>query len=148
VKKMLALLVLGATLAACNTGTKPAALVATTLAPEVTSAAPSPVPVAHLLATAPKPKAVVTASPKPSPRAIPRTTSPRPRVIATRAAAPPATEFANCTAMHERYPHGVGRPGAVDHTSGTPVTSFYVSASLYDANTKSDRDKDGIACES
>jgi hypothetical protein len=49
--------------------------------------------------------------------------------------------------MHKDYPHGVGRPGAVDKTSGTRVTNFYVNKALYDANTKSDRDKDGIACE-
>jgi len=55
--------------------------------------------------------------------------------------------FANCTAMHASYPHGVGRSGASDHTSGRPVTSFYVSTSLYEANSRSDRDGDGIACE-
>ena len=58
--------------------------------------------------------------------------------------APAAHEFANCTAMHQVYPHGVGRPGAVDNGG---VTDFYVSAALYNANTKSDRDKDGVACE-
>ena len=70
----------------------------------------------------------------------------------TRAAAvqPPTTSaksYANCTALRQDYPHGVGRPGARDHTSGRPDTRFFVSAALYDANTKSDRDKDGIACE-
>ncbi|PZS35597.1 MAG: hypothetical protein DLM59_02790 [Pseudonocardiales bacterium] len=49
--------------------------------------------------------------------------------------------------MHASYPHGVGRSGASDHTSGRPVTSFYVSTSLYEANSRSDRDGDGIACE-
>jgi hypothetical protein len=62
------------------------------------------------------------------------------------AAAPRA--FANCDAMHRVYPHGVGRPGARDRTSGTPVTSFKRSAPLYNANRGSDRDGDGIACES
>jgi hypothetical protein len=47
--------------------------------------------------------------------------------------------------MHQVYPHGVGRPGAVDNGG---VTDFYVSAAIYNANTKSDRDKDGVACES
>jgi hypothetical protein len=55
--------------------------------------------------------------------------------------------FANCDAMHRVYPHGVGKPGAKDHTSGTPVTTFKRSTPLYNANTASDRDKDGIACE-
>lgn len=59
-----------------------------------------------------------------------------------------AVSYANCTALNAVYPHGVGRPGAVDHvTSGKPVTTFFVSLSLYTANTGLDRDKDGIACE-
>jgi hypothetical protein len=32
--------------------------------------------------------------------------------------------FANCTAMHRVFPHGVGQFGARHHTSGTPVTDF------------------------
>ncbi len=55
--------------------------------------------------------------------------------------------FKNCTAMHQVYPHGVGKPGAHDKTSGRPVTTFKKSTALYNANKKSDRDKDGIACE-
>jgi len=58
-----------------------------------------------------------------------------------------ARTFANCTAMHRVYKHGVGRFGAHDHTSGTPVTTFKRSNTLYRANKKSDRDGDGIACE-
>jgi len=58
-----------------------------------------------------------------------------------------AREFANCTAMHNVYPHGVGKVGAHDKTSGTPVTNFKRSNALYAANTKSDRDHDKIACE-
>jgi len=61
--------------------------------------------------------------------------------------APQATNFKNCTALNKDYPHGVGRQGARDKTSGTPVTTFKVSNSLYAANRGSDRDKDGIACE-
>ncbi len=49
--------------------------------------------------------------------------------------------------MNKDYPHGVGRKGARDKTSGTAVTNFKVSNSLYAANSGSDRDKDGIACE-
>ena len=70
-------------------------------------------------------------------------------VVTTGSGAADATarEFANCTAMHRVYPHGVGKFGAHDHTSGTPVTSFKRSNALYYANRKSDRDGDRIACE-
>jgi hypothetical protein len=57
----------------------------------------------------------------------------------------------NCTQVHTKYRHGVGRAGAYDRTSGTPVTSFYRSTRLYNVamrnNRGLDRDKDGIACE-
>lgn len=55
--------------------------------------------------------------------------------------------YKNCTALNRAYPHGVGRPGARDKTSGTPVTNFAVSKRVYEANRGSDRDRDGIACE-
>lgn len=58
---------------------------------------------------------------------------------------PPA--YTNCDAMHQVFPHGVGKPGAIDHTSGTPVTTFYVSTWIYNGNIRLDADKDGIACE-
>jgi hypothetical protein len=57
----------------------------------------------------------------------------------------------NCTQTNKRYPHGVGRVGARDHTSGTPVTTFKRNNFLYKTamryNRGLDRDKDGIACE-
>jgi hypothetical protein len=59
----------------------------------------------------------------------------------------PAKEFRNCTALNRVYPHGVGRVGARDRTTGTPVRNFKRSNLLYRQNAKSDRDKDGIACE-
>ena len=66
-------------------------------------------------------------------------------------AAPPSTaaakKYKNCTALNKAYPHGVGKPGARDKTSGKPVTNFTRSSSLYAANKSSDRDGDGIACE-
>lgn len=62
-------------------------------------------------------------------------------------AATKARTFKNCTELNKVYPHGVGRPGARDRTSGTPVTNFKRSTPLYNANQKSDRDKDGVACE-
>lgn len=55
--------------------------------------------------------------------------------------------YPNCKALNARYPHGVGRFGARDHTSGTPVTNFRRSNRLYRQNKARDRDKDGIACE-
>ena len=56
--------------------------------------------------------------------------------------------YKNCTAMHAKYKHGVGRKGARDKvTSGKPVTNFYVSTTIYNANKKLDRDRDGVACE-
>lgn len=60
-------------------------------------------------------------------------------------------KFKNCTALNKVYAHGVGKSGARDHTSGTPVTDFKKSTSLYKKIIKYrkslDRDKDGIACE-
>jgi hypothetical protein len=60
---------------------------------------------------------------------------------------PQAGSFRNCKALNRVYPHGVGRFGARDHTSGTPVTNFKHSNRLYRANKGLDRDHDGIACE-
>ena len=59
----------------------------------------------------------------------------------------------NCTSVHTRYRHGVGRLNARDHTrSGTPgVTTFKRSTRLYNPamryNRDLDRDRDGVACE-
>jgi hypothetical protein len=64
------------------------------------------------------------------------------------AAASRARTFANCTAMHRVYHHGVGQLHAHDHVkSGKPVTNFKRSNALYAANKKSDRDHDHVACE-
>jgi hypothetical protein len=64
-----------------------------------------------------------------------------------RASAPTASLYRNCKALNRVYPHGVGRYGARDHTSGDPVTNFRRSNRLYRLNRGLDRDKDGIACE-
>ena len=59
----------------------------------------------------------------------------------------------NCTRVHTRYPHGLGRAGAHDRTrSGrNRVTNFTRSTRLYRLamrnNSDLDRDKDGVACE-
>jgi hypothetical protein len=61
----------------------------------------------------------------------------------------------NCTNVHTKYPHGVGKANARDKTSGTPVTTFKRSTRLYNIamsynaqrGYNLDRDHDGIACE-
>lgn len=88
------------------------------------------------------------ASPSPSPS---RSPSPRHRFVGRRApsSAQPALSkakttpapvssvvvpsFANSAALHKQYAHGVGRPGATDHTGGSPVTTFHPSIAVYAA---------------
>jgi hypothetical protein len=59
--------------------------------------------------------------------------------------------YKNCTNLNKKYPHGVGRVGARDKTSGTPVTTFKRSNRIFAIamgyNRGLDRDKDKIACE-
>lgn len=55
--------------------------------------------------------------------------------------------YKNCAALNKVYPHGVGKAGARDKTSGQRVTTFRVNAAVYKLNTARDRDHDGIACE-
>jgi hypothetical protein len=64
-------------------------------------------------------------------------------------AEPAPKKYANCTALLAKYPHGVGRPHARDHVSGTsrPITTFTRDAATYAKNSGLDRDHDGIACE-
>ncbi|CAN2187998.1 Excalibur calcium-binding domain containing protein [Candidatus Nanopelagicaceae bacterium] len=57
-----------------------------------------------------------------------------------------AREFKNCTELNKMYPGGVALPGAVNAGGNTKKIPKYNKA-LYLANQKSDRDKDGIACE-
>jgi hypothetical protein len=74
--------------------------------------------------------------------ALPLATAPATQAAAT------AKTYKNCTALNKVYPHGVGRVGAHDKTSsGSPVTNFKRKNAVYNANTKSDRDHDKIACE-
>jgi hypothetical protein len=54
--------------------------------------------------------------------------------------------FKNCTELNKVYPGGVAMPGAINFGGMTKKTPKYNKA-LYMANQKSDRDKDGIACE-
>ena len=55
-------------------------------------------------------------------------------------------KFKNCTELNKVYPGGVAKPGAVNKGGATKKEPF-IDAALYKANIKSDRDKDGIACE-
>ncbi len=57
-----------------------------------------------------------------------------------------AKKFKNCTELNKVYPGGVAKPGAVNQ-GGATKNQPTVNAALYKANIKSDRDKDGIACE-
>ena len=57
-----------------------------------------------------------------------------------------AKKFKNCTELNKVYPGGVAKPGAVNKGGKTKKTPKYNKA-LYTANKKSDRDRDGIACE-
>ena len=57
-----------------------------------------------------------------------------------------AKKFKNCTELNKVYPGGVAKPGAVNKGGATKKKPF-IDAALYKANIKSDRDKDGIACE-
>ena len=72
-------------------------------------------------------------------------------------AAPAQRSYKNCTELNRVYPHGVGRKGARDRTSGRPVTNFTVNNTVYAYNDGApkrylreydlDRDNDGISCE-
>jgi hypothetical protein len=66
---------------------------------------------------------------------------------AARSTSVTSVRYPRCSALNRRYPHGVGRVGARDHRSGTPVTTVKRSNTLYRQNSHLDRDKDGIACE-
>lgn len=57
-----------------------------------------------------------------------------------------AKVFKNCTELNKVYPGGVALPGAMN-AGGTTKKEPYFNKALYVANKKSDRDKDGIACE-
>jgi len=57
-----------------------------------------------------------------------------------------AKVFKNCSELNKVYPGGVALPGAVNSGGITKKEPKYDKV-LYNANKKSDRDKDGIACE-
>ena len=57
-----------------------------------------------------------------------------------------AKVFKNCAELNKVYPGGVALPGAINSGGKTKKVPKYDKA-FYIANKKSDRDKDGIACE-
>lgn len=65
----------------------------------------------------------------------------------TDAAGVKAKTFANCTEMNKKYKGGIARASNVKNKGGKTKYKPFVSKALYDANKKSDRDKDLIACE-
>ena len=67
-------------------------------------------------------------------------------LLSTTPAHAAAKVFKNCTELNKVHPGGVAVPGAVNSGGTTKQEPFY-SKALYLANKKSDRDKDGIACE-
>ena len=60
------------------------------------------------------------------------------------AAEPAPRKYANCTAMQHVYPHGVARTLAASRADGHGAP---VRPRVYNLNSGSDRDHDGVACE-
>lgn len=54
----------------------------------------------------------------------------------------PSKAFKNCTELRKVYPKGVAKS-----TKAADKTGATVNSKVYMENIKSDRDKDGIACE-
>lgn len=55
--------------------------------------------------------------------------------------------FKNCTELNKTYKGGVAKAANTKNKGGATKYTPFVSKEIYDANVKSDRDKDGIACE-
>jgi hypothetical protein len=79
-----------------------------------------------------------------------------PAGAATQASAPTTSKsavavFKNCTALNAKYAGGVAKAGVKFNLVNGKKKAFKkrptFSTALYTANKKSDRDKDGIACE-
>jgi len=62
-------------------------------------------------------------------------------------AATKVVTFKNCTEMNKVYKGGVARAANIKNKGGKTKYKPFVSKALYDANKKSDRDNDLIACE-
>lgn len=80
-----------------------------------------------------------------------------PLTVSSSSAAVQAKHYSSCSALQKVYPHGVGKQGARDKSSSTPVRNFTVSTKVYGMNDGPrnqatgeydlDRDNDGVACE-
>ena len=74
-------------------------------------------------------------------------------VVVPAPAASAAVSHANCTALQQTCPHGIGRANARDVVRGSTrtVTTFRRDTPGYEravrANRDLDRDRDGVACE-
>ncbi|WP_410513136.1 excalibur calcium-binding domain-containing protein [Paenibacillus sp. BR2-3] len=55
--------------------------------------------------------------------------------------------YKNCTELNRVYKGGVAQSSSVKNKGGKTKYKPFVSKELYNANIKSDRDKDLIACE-
>ncbi|MBA2877200.1 hypothetical protein HNR63_000227 [Anoxybacillus kamchatkensis] len=55
--------------------------------------------------------------------------------------------YKRCADLNKTYPGGVARSNAVKNKGGKTKYKPFISAPLYDANKRLDRDKDFIACE-
>lgn len=56
-------------------------------------------------------------------------------------------KFKNCTELNKTYKGGVAKSATTKNKGGATRYKPYANAALYTANSKMDRDKDGIACE-
>lgn len=110
-------------------------LVTPTAKPTIRPTTPAPVP------TTPAPT-TTTAEPT-SPPTAPQTTTAAP--VDPTTSAPAARSYDNCDALHADYAHGVRR--ADGHDSGVADSLIPVQPTVYAANTRLDRDNDGVACE-
>ncbi|MFC4775883.1 excalibur calcium-binding domain-containing protein [Paenibacillus sp. GCM10023252] len=68
-------------------------------------------------------------------------------VVLKAEAASKVTEFKNCTELNKYYQGGVAMSSSVKNKGGKTKYKPFASKDLYEANKKSDRDKDLIACE-
>lgn len=55
--------------------------------------------------------------------------------------------YKNCTELNKDYKGGVALSSSTKNKGGKTKYKPYLSKELYNANKKSDRDNDGIACE-
>ncbi|NGZ75671.1 excalibur calcium-binding domain-containing protein [Saccharibacillus alkalitolerans] len=58
-----------------------------------------------------------------------------------------AKKYKNCTELNKDYKGGVAKSAGIKNKGGKTKYKPFVSAELYEANKKKDRDHDFIACE-